>query len=111
MNTLKSFALLAASSLLLACAGTDEVSSAASGGDPRAAFDQALQDAKAAHKKAESVNHAWTNPETLIKNAEKAASEGKLEEAVKMAKKARTLADLAFQQSEREKNPVVKYPN
>lgn len=106
MNTLKSLVLLAGSSLLLACAGTGSESSE----DPKAAFDQALQDAKAAHKKAESVNHAWTNSEKLLEDAEKAASEGKLDDATKLARKAKGYADLAYQQYEREKNATVKLP-
>lgn len=63
---------------------------------------QAIDAAKAAHKKADSLQGAWVTTETLIEQAEDANAKGDRDNALKLAKKARKEAELAYAQAEYE---------
>lgn len=89
---------------LAACGGTGSVV------DDKE-FNQALTEAKAAHKKAEDVNNAWTTTEKAIEGAEEAKTAGDMEKAMKLAKKAKSLAELSYQQYEKEKNATAVFPD
>ena len=58
----------------------------------------AIADAKAAINKAKSVGYLWRDTEKMLKKAEKLASQGKEDEAVKEANAARNQAELAIKQ-------------
>ena len=76
---------------------------ASSGGSPdAAAATEAIAAAKAALKKA--AGNEWRDTGKFIKKAEKLASEGKIAEAVKLAKKAKSQAEMAVKQAEEQKN-------
>ncbi len=76
---------------------------ASSGGTTDAsAATEAIAAAKAALKKA--AGNEWRDTGKFIKKAEKLAAEGKVEEAVKLAKKAKMQAELAVKQAEDQKN-------
>ncbi len=64
---------------------------------------EAIAAAKAAQKKADSLQGGWVTTEKLIKQAEKASSEGQKETALKLANKAQKEAELAYAQAERER--------
>jgi len=59
----------------------------------------AIQEAKAAYKKADSIQGAWTNTPKLIKKAEKAATTGDKAKALEFAMKAKKEAELAYKQA------------
>lgn len=63
---------------------------------------QAIDNAKAAQKKADSLQGGWITTDELIKAAEKASSEGKHEKALELAKKAQREAELAYAQADHE---------
>jgi nucleoid-associated protein YgaU len=58
----------------------------------------AIADAKASINKAKSLGYLWRDTEKMLKKAEKLASEGKEDAAVKAANAARTQAELAVKQ-------------
>jgi hypothetical protein len=60
---------------------------------------KAIEDARAAVKKAESVNGLWRDPESLIKQAEAALAQGNEATAIKLAQKAKKEAELGYQQA------------
>ncbi|MEN8132701.1 MAG: SoxXA-binding protein [Pseudomonadota bacterium] len=63
---------------------------------------QAITAAKAAQKKADALEGAWTTTDTLIKKAEQAAAKGDNKKALQLAKKAEHEAKLAQAQAEHE---------
>ncbi|MEJ2392410.1 MAG: LysM peptidoglycan-binding domain-containing protein [Gammaproteobacteria bacterium] len=67
----------------------------------------AIAAAKAANKRAKSVDNEWRDTAKIIAQAEKAQADGKCEEAVKLANKARNQAENAVAQAEKDKQPVV----
>ena len=71
---------------------------AAGNADVQAAIDAA----KAAHKKAHSLQGGWVTTDKLIKKAEKASAGGQHEKALELAKQARKEAELASAQAEHE---------
>ena len=64
---------------------------------------QAIEIAKAANKKADSLQGAWVTTEKLIKQAEAAAMKGENDKALELAKKAQREAELAYAQAEHER--------
>ncbi len=64
-----------------------------------AAVKQAIADAKAAQKKAASVEGEWRDVGKFIKKAEKALKKGDLDTAMKLAKKARVQSELGYKQA------------
>lgn len=63
--------------------------------DPSAAIDAA----KAAKKKASSVDGEWRDVSKLIKQAEKALKEGDSDAAIKLAAKAQQQGELGYEQA------------
>ncbi len=63
---------------------------------------QAIDAAKAAHKKADSLQGGWVSTDKLIKKAEEASAKGDGDKALKLAKKAQKEAELAHAQAEYE---------
>jgi hypothetical protein len=61
--------------------------------------DQAIADAKAAQKKAASVDGEWRDVDKFIKSAEAAAKEGDHEMAIALANKARDHGELGYAQA------------
>ena len=64
---------------------------------------KAIDSAKAAQKKADSLHGGWVTTDKLIKQAEKANAAGDKEKALKLAKKAHKEAELAYVQAEHER--------
>ena len=63
---------------------------------------QAIDAAKAAHKKADSLKGAWVTTDKLIKTAEEASAKGDKDKALKLANTALKEAELAYAQAEYE---------
>ena len=80
---------LLAASLLLGLAATVQASE----------VQQALEDAKTAYAKADSIQGAWVNTSKLIKKAEAAAAKGDKAAAIKYAGEAKKEAELAYAQA------------
>ncbi|MCP4042632.1 MAG: hypothetical protein GY731_11870 [Gammaproteobacteria bacterium] len=64
---------------------------------------QALENAVAAQKKADSLSGGWRSTDKLIKKAKAALAKGDQAAAVKLAKKATVEAELAYKQAEHER--------
>ena len=60
---------------------------------------RAIEEAKAAYKKADSVQGAWINTPKLIKKAEAAAAKGDKAKAVQLANAAKKEAELGYAQA------------
>lgn len=60
---------------------------------------KAIDEARAAVKKAASVNGLWRDTEDLIKQAEAALAQGNEETAIKLANKAKRQAELGYKQA------------
>ena len=65
--------------------------------------EQAIAEAKAAQKKADSIKGGWVTTDKLIKKAEGALKKGDKEGALKHAKKAKHEAELAYAQADYER--------
>ncbi|VAW53147.1 hypothetical protein MNBD_GAMMA05-1704 [hydrothermal vent metagenome] len=65
-------------------------------------YDEAAKDATVAIDKAKSVNYEWRDSRKLLKKAAKLAKDGKSNEAIKMATKAKQQGDLAIAQAEQQ---------
>ena len=72
---------------------------AESGGDVQKAID----DAKAAYEKADSIGGAWVETPKVIQQAEEAAAKGDQANALKYAEKARQEAEAAYAQAVQQK--------
>ena len=72
---------------------------AETGGDVQ----KAIEGAKAAYEKADSVQGAWVNTPKLIKKAEAAAAKGDDAKALKLATEAKKEADAGYAQAVHEK--------
>jgi hypothetical protein len=60
---------------------------------------QAIAEAKAAYKKADSLQGAWLSADKLIKQAEAAAAKGDNAKAMELAKKSTGQSELAYAQA------------
>jgi hypothetical protein len=87
------------------CANAGETTTASGGDDPQAAIEAAIQ----AQKKAASVGHEWRDTQKLIDEAKEAAKKGDSAEAIKKANKAKKQGEMAYQQSEDQKNAAPHY--
>ncbi|MGB9671261.1 MAG: hypothetical protein ACP5OY_03675 [Halothiobacillaceae bacterium] len=94
---LKTLAVAGSFALLTACATGPE-------GDDSAAYETAIKEAKASLAEAKKANNVWGKTEDHMKAAEKAASEGKYDEATKLAKQVKFEADMAVKQANEQKN-------
>lgn len=94
---LKTLAVAGSFALLTACANGPAAS-----GD--AEYENAMKAAKASLAEAKKANNVWGKTEDHMKAAEKAASEGKYDEATKLAKRVKFEADLAVKQANDQKN-------
>lgn len=101
---MKKMMTLAAVVLLAGCANANTTGSAA----PPAVeptpenVSQAIEEAKAAAAKADSVGYQWRDTSDFIKEAEELAKKGEYEEALQLARKAERQGELAYQQWQRE---------
>ena len=98
-TTKTALAILIGSLLLGGCATTEKMD--------QPTYERLAAKAKEAIAKSDSVKYTWTNSEDAMEKAEEAAKNGDWPTAIKEVKQAREFADLAYQQYEREKNPVV----
>lgn len=71
---------------------------------PAAAVQKAIEEATLAVKKADEVGFAWRDSERMIKDARAAQEKGDGATALKLANKAKTQGDLAYQQYLDQKN-------
>ena len=62
-------------------------------------FDQAYQQAQAAHERAGKAGNQWTTTADTLKSAKQAADEDDLKEAMTLAERARALAELELAQA------------
>lgn len=109
MRTYVSISAIALAGVLLTgCAGAvaDKPAMAAPAAKPAQAAvtaDAAIAAAKSAQKKAASAEGEWRDVGKFIKKAEKAAKEGKVEQALKLAKKAKRQSELGYLQAMEQK--------
>jgi len=97
-NSNKALAVLIATALLGGCATTDKID--------QPTYERHLTKARDAIAKTDAVRYTWTNSEDAMEKAEEAAKNGDWATAIKQAKQAREFSELAYQQYQREKNPV-----
>jgi len=91
--------ILLTASIAVGCASQqkqDEPAPAAKKGPSASSI--AIANAKAAMKKAKSLNFLWRDTGKMLKKAEKAAAKGDEAQAVKLANSARTQAEMAVKQ-------------
>jgi len=69
-----------------------------------AAADQAIADAEAARKKADSVGGEWRDTAKMIKDAQDLAKAGEFDKAIQLANKAKRQGELGYAQAIHEKN-------
>lgn len=93
------------SAILLAGCAAGETATKNGENDPQAAIEAAIQ----AQKKAASVGYEWRDTQKLIDEAKDAAKKGENDKAVKLADKARKQGEMAYQQSEAQKNAGPRY--
>ncbi len=62
-------------------------------------YDEAAKDAMASIDKAKAANYEWRDSQKMLKKAAKLAKEGKNDEAIKLATKAKQQGDLAITQA------------
>ena len=105
MKKLASLAIAIVVALMLsACAG-GEKAPAVSAEDAKAA----IAAAKDATKKAGSVGYEWRDTGKMIKSAEAALKEGKVEDAIKLANKAKRQSEHAYAQYEANKGAGPRF--
>ncbi|MGK0673234.1 MAG: hypothetical protein ABWU16_01040 [Halothiobacillaceae bacterium] len=94
---LKTIAVAGSFALLTACANGSAVSDSAE-------YEDAMKTARASLAEAQKANNVWIKTEDDMKAAEKAAAEGKYDEAIKLAKRVKFEADMAVKQANEQKN-------
>jgi len=97
-TTKMTLAAVIGTALLAGCATTESMD--------KPTYERHLAKAKEAIAKSDAVRYTWTNSEDAMEKAEEAAKTGDWATAIKEAKLAREFSELAYQQYEREKNPV-----
>jgi len=80
------------------------VGMACAAGASKEQADASIRDAKAAYSKVAATGFAWTETSEMIEAAEKAFSNGNLDDAVKLAQEAKERSQLAYQQYEANKD-------
>ena len=68
-------------------------------GNAETEFEKLLNEAITAQKKADEVGGEWRDVQKFIDDAQKAATEGNEEEAMKLAQKAKMHSELGYQQA------------
>lgn len=76
---------------------------AQAGDKPSGDVQKAIDEAKAAYEKADSVQGAWVNTPRLLKKADEAAAKGDDAKALKLAAAAKKEADAGYAQAVHEK--------
>ena len=71
-------------------------------------FKAALAKAQAANKQAGEIKNQWTTTASTITDAEKAAAEGKFDDAVKLAEHAEALANASIAQAKEQETAWSK---
>lgn len=71
--------------------------------DGQVQYETVLAEAKAALKKAASVNGVWRDTGKLIEDAEKAAQSGDYAKAIKLAEAGKNQGELGYQQAQAQK--------
>jgi len=84
--------------LAVGCADTAKKDAEVAAAAEAAKVKQAITEAKKASKKAKSVGNEWRDTGKLIKKAETSARRGDNKNAMKLAGKAKTEAELAYKQ-------------
>lgn len=103
MKTLKFTSLIAlVFSVAIGCSSTSE-----EGTSTEQAAKDAIAAAKEANKKAKAVGYEWRDTGKLIEEAEKALSDSKYDDAIKLANKARKQAENAVAQEARENQRIA----
>lgn len=103
MKTLKFTSLIAiVFSVAIGCSSTSE-----EGTSTEQAAKDAIAAAKEANKKAKAVGYEWRDTGKLIDEAEKALSNSKYDDAIKLANKARKQAENAVAQEARENQRIA----
>jgi len=103
MKTLKFTGLIAlVFSVAIGCSSTSE-----EGTSSEQAAKDAIAAAKEANKKAKAVGYEWRDTGKLIEQAEKALSDSKYDDAIKLANKARKQAENAVAQEARENQRIA----
>ena len=97
-------AVLCAGALMITAAGTPMAADDAE----KANYEKTLAAAKAAQKKAASVNGEWRDVGSFIKDGEKAAESGDYKTALKMVKRARVQSELGYEQAMEQKNAKLE---
>ena len=69
-------------------------------------FAELLEQARAAQKKANSVDGEWRDVEKTLKAAEQAAQQGDLKKAEKLAVKAKLQSEIGYQQAVAQKGSI-----
>ena len=101
-KTIKISMIIATAILFVACASGNAVEKAAvraSSSQVDSSVMAAIDAAKAAVKKAATVDGVWRDTGKFIKKAEKLAKQGKNAEAMKLANKAKLQGELGYQQA------------
>lgn len=78
-------------------------------GEVHAGTSDAIAMAKEANAKAVAAGHGWTTTDKLIKKAETLATEGKADEAAKLAGKAAKLAQAGLDQAQAQKDAGPRF--
>ena len=95
---MKKLAVIATALFLFGCAAPGTKM------DTTADYPTLVKQAKASIKKAKSVGSVWRDSEKFLKKAAKAEKAGNMDDAIKLAKKAKMEGDLAYKQGMDEKN-------
>jgi hypothetical protein len=90
--------------VILSVAGLAGAAFAANADD----FKAALAKAEAANKQAGAMKNQWTTTAATLKAAEKAAAEGKFDDAVKLAEHAEALANASMAQAKEQETAWTK---
>ena len=89
--------------LLVGCAGMGAPTEA-----QKQEYQQTIAAAKAAYQKVVEVEYAWRDTADIMKAAQKAADEGEIDKAIKLATKAKRESELAYNQYLEQSNAGVR---
>lgn len=79
--------------------------------ESKAAFQSALDDAKAEYKKADATGYAWRDTSEMIKEAEKAMKDGDADKAMKLVAQAKKQSVMAIEQAARAEKADMTIPD
>jgi len=95
---MKKLAIIAAALMMFGCASTEKKM------EPVADYPAMVKQAKASIKKAKSVGGEWRDSSKFLKKAAKAAKNGKMDKAKKLASKAMFEGKIGYEQAVAQKN-------